>query len=152
MATDSYVNFRLRGIPRALLDESHVRDLIHMVFSSVPRELIHVRSLADNPVEPNSRVATLNFATVPTPLSDRSKDEWKVDFPENHKDAKHSTFRTRKLVFDTHFKGITPLHSKADEECPIEYCHKSFLLAAATDAPAQSPSNLRPRGPCFRFV
>lgn len=115
MSTDHYQNFRLRGIPPQYRSKADVRELVKKVFSIAPGASVPIHSLAVNPVDHDSQVATLSFHTLPDQLRDGSKNQWVFDAPVDEvlddDDANHN----RSLVFDTHFSGFTPLqHAKND--------------------------------------
>ncbi|RDA91605.1 hypothetical protein CP533_4638 [Ophiocordyceps camponoti-saundersi (nom. inval.)] len=104
-------NFRLRGIPCQLQTRLEVRELVKKVLSVEPGVSLAVHSLAINPVEQRSKIATLSFQTLPSPLSDKSKNEWIFDHPLDVLEPKTP------LVFDTHFSGFTPLHRSQEHDC-----------------------------------
>ncbi|KAL0263054.1 hypothetical protein SLS55_002029 [Diplodia seriata] len=66
-----YLTFRLRGLPRTYVDESSVQQLIKTLFSIQPAG-VTVFSLANSPVDSETRVATLSFRRVPLELCDNS--------------------------------------------------------------------------------
>jgi hypothetical protein len=118
MATDHYQNFRLRGIPLRYQTRPDVRELIMSVLSIGPGASVAVHSLAINPVERNSKVATLSFHTLPVCLSDGSKDQWKFALPSDGDEDIVNTRHT--LILDTHFSGFTPLQHSGEGSCDVE--------------------------------
>ncbi|KAF5688788.1 ankyrin protein 3 [Fusarium circinatum] len=71
--------------------------------------------LAYSPTDPNSKIATLSFPSIPDCLSDRSKVEWSFTLCDDN-DMDFS----RPLAFDTHFIGFTPFHRTSDNDCHID--------------------------------
>lgn len=122
MAPDKHSNFRLRGIPLSYRSRNEVRQLIQDVLSIESGAIAAVHSLATNPTERTTKVATLSFNTIPPPLSDRSNKQWILPLPAS-KDADgdddDDVFR-KPLVFDTHFMGFTPLQHTEQDDCRIE--------------------------------
>ncbi|KAF5538071.1 ankyrin protein 3 [Fusarium phyllophilum] len=115
MAAPSHKNFRLRGIPLECETRSEVCSLIQKTLALEPSASPTVYSLACSPVDPNSKVATLTFPSIPECLSDRSKVEWNFNLSEDN-DIDFS----RSLAFDTHFTGFTPFHRASDKDCYID--------------------------------
>ncbi|PNP78588.1 hypothetical protein FNYG_08067 [Fusarium nygamai] len=108
-------NFRLRGIPRECETRSEVCSLIQKTLILEASASPTVYSLACSPTDPNSKIATLSFPSIPDCLSDRSKDEWSFNLSDDN-DIDFS----RSLAFDTHFTGFTPFHRTSDNDCHIE--------------------------------
>ncbi|ETS75921.1 hypothetical protein PFICI_12865 [Pestalotiopsis fici W106-1] len=122
MATHHHLNFRLRGIPTRYETRIDVRELVKSVLSIEPGASVIIHSLVDNPIEPDSQVATLSFHTLPADLSDGSKNEWSFSLPTDDSSCEDEFSRMDYLVFDTHFTGFTPLqHTKA------ENCHVNLI-------------------------
>lgn len=122
MAPDKYSNFRLRGIPLSYRSRSEVRQLIQDVLSIESGAIAAVHSLATNPTERTTKIATLSFTTIPPSLSDRSKKQWKFPLPSSEDtdgDDDDGVFK-KDLVFDTHFMGFTPLQHTEQDDCRIE--------------------------------
>ncbi|OMP83587.1 hypothetical protein BK809_0004968 [Diplodia seriata] len=115
-----YLTFRLRGLPRTYVDESSVQQLIKTLFSIQPAG-VTVFSLANSPVDSETRVATLSFRRVPLELCDNSMGQWTFDHPPYDDAQNKATTRKYQLVFDTHFRGLTPLHRQPDFGCSVEY-------------------------------
>ncbi|KAF5695157.1 ankyrin protein 3 [Fusarium denticulatum] len=115
MAAASHKNFRLRGIPLECETRSEVCSLIQKTLALEPSASPTVYSLACSPTDPNSKVATLTFPSIPECLSDRSKVEWNF----NQSDDGDIDF-SRSLAFDTHFTGFTPFHRASDKDCYID--------------------------------
>jgi hypothetical protein len=108
--------YRLRGIPvnYSLQDvESLVGDILEL-----GNEIkVEVRSLANSPYPRHERIATLDFSTPPGRLcGDRHQDEWCFNIPRDGRPGQTKI----DLVFDTHFRGFTPLHAERDGDCKIE--------------------------------
>lgn len=117
----SLLNFRLRGIPHHYQSESDVQALVINALSLEPEADLEVCSLATNPVERSSRVATIVFQDVPPPLSGNPRNQWVVPLPNIDDDDGDARGSPRKpLVFDTHFAGFTPLQHADEEDCHIE--------------------------------
>ncbi|KAF5702550.1 ankyrin protein 3 [Fusarium globosum] len=115
MAAVSHKNFRLRGIPRECETRSEVCSLIQKTLALEPSASPTVYSLACSPTDPNSKIATLSFPSIPDCLSDRTKVEWSF----NLSDDNEIDF-SRSLAFDTHFTGFTPFHRASDNDCHID--------------------------------
>lgn len=121
MAPDIHVNYRLRGIPHDCQSRSEVRELVGRVLPIESRTSLMIHSLAINPTERTSRVATLTFSNIPHPLSDKTKDQWVFGLPRSDSsDDDEAYLRRRQLVFDTHFSGFTPLQHTEEEDCRVE--------------------------------
>jgi hypothetical protein len=82
-----------------------------------PGASVAVHSLAINPVDRNSKVATLSFHTLPVALSG-DKDQWKFPLPSNRDEEYVNTKRL--LILDTHFEGFTPLQHSEEDSCDVE--------------------------------
>ncbi|KAK5189085.1 hypothetical protein LTR96_011245 [Exophiala xenobiotica] len=60
------------------------------------------------------KVATVAFVRTPDfAVQEPLRDEWQLDIPCDQDENKG--YDNISLVFDTHFRGFTPLHSKRDE-------------------------------------
>lgn len=110
--------FRLRGVPpNCSIDE--LPSLIRTCFG-VPRATsINLGSMATDPIDSTELTATLSFSRVPAKLSKKlsrhgSGDEW------HFHQLKVGRFDNVYLVLDKHFRGLTPLHSCADDRCGTE--------------------------------
>ncbi|KAH7215630.1 hypothetical protein DER44DRAFT_806689 [Fusarium oxysporum] len=115
MAASNHKNFRLRGIPLEYETRNEVCSLVQKTLTLEPNASPTVYSLARSPTDPNSKIATLSFPSIPDSLSDRSKDEWNFNLSEDN-DFDFG----RSLAFDTHFTGFTPFHRASDTECHID--------------------------------
>ncbi|WKT53426.1 hypothetical protein QSH57_003988 [Fusarium oxysporum f. sp. vasinfectum] len=115
MAASNHKNFRLRGIPLEYETRNEVCSLVHKTLALEANASPTVYSLAPSPTDPNSKIATLSFPSIPNCLSDRSKDEWNFNVSEDN-DFDFG----RSLSFDTHFTGFTPFHRASDTECHID--------------------------------
>lgn len=121
MAPDIHVNFRLRGIPQDCQSRSEVRELVGRVLPIESGTNLMIHSLAVNPTERTSRVATLTFNNIPHPLSDKTNDQWVFDLPRSDSSDDDDAYpRRRQLVFDTNFSGFTPLQHTEEEDCRVE--------------------------------
>lgn len=115
MAAGSHKNFRLRGIPLECETRGEACSLIQKTLALEPNASPTVYSLACSPTDPNSKIATLSFPSLPDCLSDRSRVEWSFDLSEDNE-----IDFGRSLSFDTHFIGFTPFHRTSDKDCHIE--------------------------------
>jgi hypothetical protein len=80
--------------------------------------VVKVCSLADSPYPQQGKVATLEFSNTPSSLlPDAGRDEWVFDNIHGIEPEHHTVIS---LVFDTHFRGFTPLHSENDIRCEVE--------------------------------
>lgn len=127
MAPDSHSNFRLRGIPQSYQSRREVQELVKNVLSVGAEAIFTVQSLATNPIERTSKVATLTFNTIPSPLSDRSKKQWVVPLPQSDGVDDDERISRKPLVFDTHFVGFTPLQHTEQDNCRIDIIALSGL-------------------------
>ncbi|EXK28605.1 hypothetical protein FOMG_15074 [Fusarium oxysporum f. sp. melonis 26406] len=115
MAASSHKNFRLRGIPLECETRGEACSLIQKTLALEPNASPTVYSLACSPTDPNSKIATLSFPSIPDCLSDRSRVEWNFDLSEDNE-----IDFGRSLSFDTHFIGFTPFHRTSDKDCHID--------------------------------
>ncbi|KAH7191681.1 hypothetical protein BKA60DRAFT_471064 [Fusarium oxysporum] len=115
MAASNHKNFRLRGIPLEYETRNEVCSLVQKTLALEPNASPTVYSLACSPTDPNSKIATLSFPSIPDCLSDRSKVEWSFNLSDDN-DIDFS----RSLAFDTHFTGFTPFHRASDNDCHID--------------------------------
>ncbi|GME25839.1 ankyrin repeat-containing protein [Neofusicoccum parvum] len=69
---------------------------------------VTVHSLATNPSQPETKVATISFSEMPGFLQAKL-NEWTSE--ANGK---------KKLTLDTHFNGFTPLHADPDSDCLMD--------------------------------
>ncbi|KAK5995239.1 Serine/threonine-protein phosphatase 6 regulatory ankyrin repeat subunit B [Cladobotryum mycophilum] len=111
-------NFRLRGIPCEYESRADVHELVKTVLSIAPGASFRVHSLAINPVEQSSKVATLSFHALPEELSDDSRNEWVFNLPADNNPDSFGPIKC--LVFDTHFSGFTPLQHTRDDDCHVD--------------------------------
>lgn len=115
-ATTRFVTYRLRGIP-SKFTQHDVKELINRVLALEQDITVDVNSLADDPSRHGEKVATLEFSKTPGSLSKEAGNaEWKFLTYDNQCND-HAKIT---LVFDTHFRGLTPLHSRSDSDCTIE--------------------------------
>lgn len=118
--TKNYRNFRLRGIPVECQSRADVRDLVKRILSINFGASFVVHSLASNPLEIYSKIATLSFQTIPDSLSSAHTNEWAFSLPPDLNSDNDRLSQKRSLVFDTHFSGFTPLQHMEDEGCKID--------------------------------
>ena len=115
-----YQNFRLRGIPGEYQTRADVRELVKKILSIETGASVAVHSLATNPFEHNSKVATLSFHDLPDRLSGDSRHEWVVNLPADEALDMGNCRQRKCVVFDTHFSGFTPLQHTKDDDCHVE--------------------------------
>lgn len=116
MPTDRHRNFRLRGIPRRYESRAEVRELIKYTLSIEPGASVTLHSLAIDPVQHNSKVATLSFGVLPDRLSHCSINQWVFAIPVDEASDEGGF----SIIFDTHFPGFTPLQHTKDDDCYVE--------------------------------
>ncbi|KAF2014520.1 hypothetical protein BU24DRAFT_371229, partial [Aaosphaeria arxii CBS 175.79] len=119
MTASSWRNFRLRGIPMEFQRKVDVCDFIKNILSMERDASLVVHSLAVNPIDGHTKVATLSFDTLPASLSNDNKNEWVFGMPENASFNGEILNHKGRLVFDTHFSGFTPLHD-AEDDCYVD--------------------------------
>jgi hypothetical protein len=111
------ITYRLRGIPH-YRKVPGVESLVRRALELENDVQVQVQSLASSPYMQNGKIATLRLSRIPVCLSsDISRGEWLFDVPDDEQQG-HPAIS---LVFDTHFRGFTPLHSEDDADCEIEY-------------------------------
>ena len=100
--------FRVRGIPGSL-DRISTTNLIREGLLIREEEAVKVRSLTESPYR-SEKIATATFTKLPSMLGEstlKSMDEWQFVVTSNL----NSTLPIcTSLVFDTHFRGFTPLN------------------------------------------
>lgn len=119
MASDGYRNFRLRGIPDSFQNRKQVRELVRTALRLDDGAEVAVHSLARSPLERHSRIATLTFESHLPKVLEGPQTEWIFTVPGSDEDEDEK-WGPQRLVFDTHFKGFTPLHRADDSECSTE--------------------------------
>ncbi|GFF48132.1 hypothetical protein IFM46972_08474 [Aspergillus udagawae] len=124
MQSAHHLNFRARGIPLTYLTKPDVRELIMSVLPIGPGASVAVHSLAMNPVDCNSKVATLSFHSLPVCLSG-GEDQWKFALPSEGDEDGVTTKHT--LTLDTHFIGFTPLQDSDEDKCDVDVITLSGL-------------------------
>ncbi|PFH60082.1 hypothetical protein XA68_11470 [Ophiocordyceps unilateralis] len=132
MSTHQHQNFRLRGIPCEFQTRLKVRKLVKKVLRIESGASCVVHSLAVNPAESRSKIATLSFHTLPALLSKNPRNEWIFDQPAkdalSEETSDEDDFGLKSpLVFDTHFSGFTPLHHTRDQDCHADIIVMSGL-------------------------
>jgi hypothetical protein len=79
---------------------------------------VEVRSLADSPYPQQGKIAILEFSNTPSYLIPRvGQDQWCFANIRSYEQEHNADIS---LVFDTHFRGFTPLHSENDICCEVE--------------------------------
>lgn len=116
IATTKSVTYRLRGVP--LKVERHgVKELVKKVLALEDDITVNIDSFADDPSRNGEKVATLDFSKTPGSLSQPADNaEWKYSTYDHELNDRGKIT----LLFDTHFRGLTPLHSSNDADCTIE--------------------------------
>lgn len=110
------VAYRLRGVPSEL-EPNDVKDLVKIVLALEDDIAVDVNSLADDPSRHGEKIATLEFSKTPRSFSKQTGNaEWRFSTKDNQWNDRGKIT----LLFDTHFRGLTSLHSKSDVECTIE--------------------------------
>jgi hypothetical protein len=114
---DKTITYRLKGLPPTC-DRGAVEILTDRALNLEKGIAVKVCSLADSPYPQQGKVATLEFSNTPSCLlPDAVQDEWIFD---NIRGIEQEHNAVISLVFDTHFRGFTPLHSENDIHCEIE--------------------------------
>jgi len=111
--------FRLRRLPNTLSTPADVASLLSGILG-LPSDDVAVYSVAktcDIWEVPPSKVATLQFRTLPACLKDRLADnEWLLPTPQDKGDGTAEV-----LILDTHFEGLTvlydPIHTQHSADC-----------------------------------
>lgn len=115
MPLTSHTNFRIRGIPLTHERKDSVRKLVKENLELDSATRINIHSLAVSPSDHTSRVATLSFSNIPKYFLDQSRNEWTFHL----KDGEDLDL-TSSIIFDTHFRGFTPLQRTDSDGCHIE--------------------------------
>jgi hypothetical protein len=114
---DKKITYRLRGLP-STCDRGAVEILADRALNFEKGVIVKVCSIADSPYPQQGKVATLEFSNTPSCLlPDAVRDEWVFDNIRGI-EPEHNTVIS--LIFDTHFRGFTPLHSESDGHCEVE--------------------------------
>ena len=80
--------------------------------------IVKAYSLADSPHPQQGKIAILEFSKTPSRLFPNDfQDEWRFDNIRGYEQEHNADIS---LVFDTHFRGFTPLHSENDIDCEVE--------------------------------
>jgi hypothetical protein len=116
MATDSkLLTYRVRQIPVYIPHHELGSHLRRIVKYSGLLEDVRVRSLAsslEHAGGPSTRTATVTFGCRPELLA-ANKDEWVF--------TSYETGWSHNLIFDTHFRGFTPLNDVSADNHILEY-------------------------------
>lgn len=118
MALSSSTVFRVRGLP----SNRNVDEITSLLESSlkIGSEIsgLKITSLAEDPYQVKKQVATLVFLKdPPPPFKASTADQWSINSSESDRD--------QALTFDTHFRGLTALHtpeSKAEAVDCVAVC------------------------------
>lgn len=122
-ATTRSVTYRLRGIP-SKVEWHDVKELVKKVLALEDDNTVNINSFADDPSRHGEKVATLDFSKTPGSLSKPTDNaEWKYSTYDHELNDRGKIT----LFFDTHFRGLTPLHSSTDDECTIESVWTPFI-------------------------
>ncbi|KAK1237949.1 hypothetical protein MKX08_002528 [Trichoderma sp. CBMAI-0020] len=122
-ATANSVTYRLRGVP-SKVERHDVKELVKKVLALEDDITVNINSLADDPSRHGEKVATLDFSKTPVSLSKPTDNaEWKF-LTYDHESNDYGKIT---LLFDTHFRGLTPLHSSSDVDCTIDLIAVSGL-------------------------
>lgn len=114
--TTKSVTYRLRGIP-SKVERHDVKELVEKVLALENEITVDINSLADDPSRHGEKVATLGFSKTPGSLSNPTNNaEWRYSTYDHQSNDRGKIT----LLFDTHFRGLTPLHSSNDADCTIE--------------------------------
>ena len=112
------VTYRVRGIP-CEWDQNLFEALLTKVLCPTSSAGINVCSLAKTPYAKKENVATVVFLTTPGfAVQEPLRDEWRLDISCDADECQGVS--NISLVFDTHFRGFTPLHSERDEVHKLE--------------------------------
>ncbi|KAF3065389.1 Ankyrin repeat domain-containing protein 50 [Trichoderma lentiforme] len=115
-ATTQALAYRLRGVPY----NRDIKELVKRALMFGDDIRFKVMSVADDPSRYGMRIATLEFSNTPGSLSQQTDNsEWTFSISVNGENIT--------LFFDTHFRGLTPLHSSSDHECIIDLVAVSGL-------------------------
>lgn len=115
---ESYICFRVQGIPGRYSREE-IEQILREKLALADTSLVHIESLAVNPMRSSEAVATVSFSEIPALLN--GKTQYHIDL------APVASERRGRIVLDTHFEGFTPLHSSRDDECTIDIVALSGL-------------------------
>lgn len=122
-AQNKAVAYRLRGVP-SKLEEQDVRELVKKALVLENDIIVHINSLADDPSRHGEKIATLEFSKTPRSLSKETGNaEWKFSVHDSQWNDRGKI----SLLFDTHFRGLTSLHTSSDAECTIDLIAVSGL-------------------------
>lgn len=114
---DKRIAYRLRGLP-STCDRRAVVILASRALNLENDINVEVCSLADSPYPRQGKIAILEFANIPTYLFPHAgQDQWCLT---NIRGSEQEQNADLSLVFDTHFRGFTPLHSENDICCEVE--------------------------------
>jgi hypothetical protein len=112
--------YRVRGLP-CQISETEARDFVeHVCAIFAPDYVAFITSLAKNPHREES-VAVVRFNKTPPQFKDISVEEWYLKVPIPNQD------RPDGLLFDVHFKGLTPLAEPKGGEADIDVIAVSGL-------------------------
>jgi hypothetical protein len=112
--TREFRTYRVRQLPRNLVQDAVAAFLAAASPDLSPAENIQIFSIAPSLTTYETismKVATLVFKATPS-CFDSDKDQWTLI-------SEHPAWR-RKLLFDVHFNGFTPLNDVGFEESELE--------------------------------
>ncbi|OCK93158.1 uncharacterized protein K441DRAFT_697330 [Cenococcum geophilum 1.58] len=117
---DKLRTYRLRGIPGSF-DLEQVKKLVKSVLSLDNSDEVAISSLAEDPCRESEKIATVELTKRPQITCD-GKDEWALLIPNEQlqNNEENQRLNRKRMVLDTHFRGLTPLHSAKDSECSID--------------------------------
>ncbi|OJD31717.1 ankyrin repeat protein [Diplodia corticola] len=118
--------FRVRHVPYWCMKEAVLHDVLSRVLHLNCSNLLHIASIASNPISPEELVATISFQKIPELLSvaasqGQKGNEWRIERTEVAWDGNVN------LTFDTHFLDITPYHNREDSSYSIDVIALSGL-------------------------
>lgn len=114
---DKKTAYRLRGLP-STCDLRAVEILATRVLNLENDIIVKVCSLADSPYPRQGKIAILEFSKTPSCLFRHDvRDEWCFNNIPGYEKEHNADIS---LIFDTHFRGFTPLHSENDINCEVE--------------------------------
>lgn len=113
MPSQSYLTYRVRGIPDGL-SQTSVKELIQKAVGWADGLEFRIKSLAKDLTRPDRMVATFTLQTPPTNLPEPS------GAAEQSYEVLLDSETETELVVDTHFHGCTPLHCPDEENWRFE--------------------------------
>lgn len=108
MPSQSYLTYRVRGIPEGL-SQTRVRELIQMAVGCADGLEFRIKSLAKDLTRADRMVATFTLQNPPSNLPQPSETA------EQSYEVLLDSETEIELVIDTHFHSCTPLHCPDEE-------------------------------------